>query len=174
MIYYIDNFLPDVKAHIEFAKKQNYQDVDAHGTPFPGFAPSNSPEIWKLIETEMVGKVIPKAEAFRVTNYNIYSPTFIHEDSSMSEYAAILYLTEPETEEDGTAFYNYIGDHPIDFNDLSKWERTQLVQQKVNRLLIFPSALAHSRFPKERSANNRLIQVFFFDLKTNEGMNGST
>lgn len=55
-----------------------------------------------------------------------------------------------------------------DGGDESKWVRTVLIPQKFNRLVIYPTKLFHSRFPRDAwgdgTADGRLIHVSFFDI----------
>lgn len=100
--------------------------------------------------------------------------TWIHSDSG-TNWAAIVYLTPDAPLSAGTAFYkhkesgNYtkesdddVSDH--DGNDYTKWEMTDYVANKFNRMILYNSKLYHASLDYfgNNKNNGRLFQTFFF------------
>lgn len=109
--------------------------------------------------------------------------TYIHPDSAESEWAGVVHLTASEHCRGGTAFWkhrktgacSFYSAHPPgeaslyreDGLDETKWDLVSLIGMQHNRLLIYPSRLFHSRYPKrtwgDTPETGRLILAFFFN-----------
>ncbi len=93
--------------------------------------------------------------------------------------ASVLYINDPKgVSENGTAFYshhihgNSLSDNAKeeeynrlileDSNNESKWEQTDYVKSKPNRLLSYKSSLFHSKFPKQIKNGIRIVCVVFY------------
>jgi len=96
-------------------------------------------------------------------------------------HAAVLYLSDGEG---GTAFWRHKatgasridpGDLELfeqvkgDWDDASRWEQSALCEMKLGRMVIYESALFHSRWPFAASGHDnetgRLVAVCFFNLR---------
>jgi hypothetical protein len=84
-------------------------------------------------------------------------PNFIHTDEMMGDLTAILYLNYNPPKEDGTTLYY-------------KGEKSCILKSKLNRLIVFPSHLEHSRNIFENFGDedneSRLIHVCFLKKNT--------
>ena len=122
--------------------------------------------------------------AFQYTTEEHHS--WIHSDGGNS-WAAVLYLTPNAPISAGTAFYRHKLTrletfqqktetpseedlkHPYlrDYKDITKWELTDYVANKFNRLVLYRADLFHKSmdyFGKDKESG-RLFQVFFFNTK---------
>lgn len=98
------------------------------------------------------------------------------------DLASVLYINDAfECDENGTAFYvheKYGESLPIDIStdeydrmiledseDDSKWEMTQAILGKPNRLLTYPSQSFHSKFPNKITKGVRKVLVAFYIKK---------
>lgn len=135
------------------------------------------PGLQDAIEAQ-VGPVEMLGMGYRL-NFNRELPNAaIHSDMGWGTHAAVLYLSEGEG---GTAFWRHKatgaaridpGDMTLfeqvrhDWDDASKWEQVGLAEMKLGRLLIYESALFHSRWPFEAFGTDhesgRLVAVAFF------------
>lgn len=116
----------------------------------------------------------------------------IHADSAYSEYAFVLYLNPPEQCKGGTAFWRNkkygwtalpterdvrrIGKSPRRIlkelceqaEDELNWERVHTADMKTNRLITYPTAQFHSRWPLEgfgtTREDGRLVAVGFYGV----------
>lgn len=135
------------------------------------------PGLQAAIEAE-IGPVEMLGMGYRL-NFNHELPNAaIHSDMGWGTHAAVLYLSEGEG---GTAFWRHKatgaeriepGDMGLfeqvrhDWDDASKWDQVGLAEMKLGRLLIYESALFHSRWPFEAFGTDydsgRLVGVAFF------------
>lgn len=120
--------------------------------------------------------------AFQYTTEEHHS--WIHSDGG-NKWAGVLYLTPNAPISAGTAFYRHKQTrieyfqhktetpteqdlrHPYlqDYKDVTKWEMTDYVSNKFNRLVLYRANLFHKSldyFGKDKHTG-RLFQVFFFN-----------
>ncbi len=122
--------------------------------------------------------------AFQYTTEEHHS--WIHSDGG-NHWAAVLYLTPNAPISSGTAFYRHKITrlekyehksetptekdlkHPYlrDFKDNTKWEMTDYVSNKFNRLVLYKASLFHKSLDYFGKGLNdgRLFQVFFFNTE---------
>jgi hypothetical protein len=110
----------------------------------------------------------------------------IHADNIINGHktalASVLYINEQlGTTPNGTCFYNHkmhgpeltkeVSDEEFDrlltedANDLSKWEKTDIVTSYPNRLLKYNSQNFHGKFPNEITEGKRIVLVCFYTKK---------
>jgi hypothetical protein len=122
--------------------------------------------------------------AFQYTTEEHHS--WIHSDGGV-QWAGVLYLTPNAPLSSGTGFYLHKKskidrflhltetptkkdlNHPylIDYKDITKWELTDVVSNKFNRLILYDATLFHKSmdyFGKDKHTG-RLFQVFFFNTQ---------
>lgn len=122
--------------------------------------------------------------AFQYTTEEHHS--WLHTDGAV-QWAAVLYLTPNAPHSSGTGFYRhkktgmekfvYLTEKPTekdrnhpyltDYKDMTKWELTDIVSNKFNRLVLYRADLFHKSmdyFGKDKH-NGRLFQVFFFNTQ---------
>jgi hypothetical protein len=122
--------------------------------------------------------------AFQYTTEEHHS--WIHTDGAV-RWAGVLYLTPNAPPSSGTGFYKHKKTglekfihltekptekdltHPylIDYKDVTKWELTDIVSNKFNRLILYDATTFHKSldyFGKELH-DGRLFQVFFFNTQ---------
>lgn len=102
--------------------------------------------------------------------------TWIHADS-FNTWAAVCYLTPDAPLSSGTALYRHkaSGEYEktnneqphLDGNDYTKWERTDYVANKYNRLVVYRGNLYHASLDYfgNNYQNGRLFQTFFFNTE---------
>ncbi len=124
--------------------------------------------------------IIPKRQFFRIYEQGAAQNTFIHADTGLGDYAAVLALGEPGRDNGQLAFWRHrrtgrkapdpgdeAGMKEIEADGLEEapWEQTGLVDMPPNRCVIFPASLFHSRYPRDWAEPwPRRIETFFFDL----------
>jgi len=176
-----DDFLPDVAAVRAMALAVPYIDHAAHdGEVYKRIWIGDVPGLQKSLE-DKIGPVEMLGMGFRLNYAGELPNRSIHSDLGWGTHALVLYLSDGNG---GTAFWThkgsgartiYAGDHDLygqvkdDWNDETKWTQRELVPMKLNRAVIYRSALFHSRYPFEAFGdgpeNGRLIAVAFFNLK---------
>lgn len=120
--------------------------------------------------------------AFQYTTEEHHS--WLHTDGGV-QWAGVLYLTPQAPPSAGTGFYRhkksglekfiYLTEKPTekdlthpyltDYKDMTKWELTDFVSNKFNRLVLYDASMFHKSldyFGKDKHTG-RLFQVFFFD-----------
>lgn len=184
----IDDLLPPgvAKALREDAIKLPFEEREYKGGKYPNIA--FLPREWTIIIASQLNLALGcrtniHMSFLRCSMENEETPQWIHADNGESQYAAVFYLSEPETEEDGTSFWrnrNHDADQTwegitekeatalneegqkVDF-----WEKVGHASQRFNRLIVYPTRLFHSRFPRYSQGvdveTGRLIWVAFFD-----------
>ena len=176
-IVVFDDVLADPQALRRFALAAHYDTYTLGLATFHGIAlaPSTVPD---LLESLGAG-LLPRISFFRRSPKGQTEPTFIHTDSSMGHWTALLYLTPAPPDEDGTLFWRdretgAIADHSVSpeayVASRSKWFQTEAwdewyrVQARFNRLLIFSAPYFHSRAMPENYGDGecaRLVHVSF-------------
>lgn len=168
-----DNFLADPDNYRYDALALEYKTYEFPEATFHGIAtptPSDVPA--KL--SAMFPHVMPTLSFFRRSPAGQVEPHFIHTDVDMGDWTALLYLNPEPPEGDGTAFWEHLATGatesavPHEFSEAGRhpelWKQRFLVKAKFNRLLVFPSAMFHSRAIAENYGEGmgaRLIQVVF-------------
>lgn len=142
-----------------------------------------------LIRALMVavgGAVVPNSMFFRVTNEDTEG-AYIHSDRESGNHTCVCYLSDHK-DEYGTAFWRHkktgwtempsfedmqaMGVMDAMKSDMvdrtaSAWERTDFVRGTMNRALIFPAPLFHSRVPVSGFGNDagdgRMVWVCHFN-----------
>lgn len=179
-IYVLDDFHPYPKELRAHALDQEYEDwLGPDGEVYRRVWVGEIPGLRMLLE-QAFGKIEMLGMAYRL-NFNRELPNAaIHSDLGWGSHALVLYLSEGEG---GTAFWEHkaTGAHRIekedywlfekvchDWNDIDKWKQHCLVEMKMNRAVIYESALFHSRYPFEAfgtdETSGRLIVVAFFNI----------
>lgn len=195
----IDDFYPTPLALAIVARGLNYGPQEYKGHTYNGIGLGFEPEkIWLYIQAALGRQVTPVLNYFRLGTKTEPTTTYIHADGVCANYAAVLYLTEaPVDVIAGTAFWKHretgllaapteqwiranVGDSEeavkafivklnSDGNDETKWQMTDLVGQRFNRLTIYPSNFFHSRYPKDAwgSAVNdgRIVWTGFMNIQ---------
>lgn len=179
-----DDFAVDPVGIREAALRLEFKTVEHGGGKYSGIGlmPLDlSNEI-----SELVGfPVKQKLSFFRINRGTDAPSTFIHADSSESEFAGVLHLSAPHYLKGGTAFWT----HKVmcidrlraanvtrsgmaerlnwDGHDESLWEMTGYCAMKFNRFITYPACMFHSRYPKETwgtdNVDSRLIWACFYD-----------
>lgn len=193
----VDNFYPSPIALSIVAKTLDYGKVEFKGHEYTGIGLGYEPEgIWRYIEMQLGRTIKPGVSYFRLGTEYEKPTTYIHADGSCSTYAAVLYLSDaPEGLVGGTAFWKHkntgltmaptedwirrnVGDSETavtdfistlnsDGNDESKWQMTDLIGQKFNRITTYNGNIFHSRYPQAAWGNSvkdgRLVWTGFYD-----------
>jgi hypothetical protein len=159
MLQVFDDVLPDPVAYRARVLAQPFGDVDL-GVTFHGIAPApdNSLVFWLAQEFPTLRA---KTTCCRLSPEGQQEPHLIHDDRSMGDWSAILYLTPDPPLEDGTDFWmarhsgakasttiaesaEWLAEGMAWF-DVARWERWCHVAARFNRLVLFKSAYFHSR-----------------------------
>lgn len=174
----IDNAIPDaagLRAAALCAPFIDWQGYD--GQVYKRVALVNVPGLQAAIEAAM-GPVDMLGMGYRL-NFNGELPNqAVHSDLGWGTHAAVLYLSDGPG---GTALWRHkaTGASRIDtgqvellerigsdWDDPQHWEQIGLAEMKLGRLVIYESALFHSRWPFEAFGTDpesgRLIAVAFF------------
>jgi hypothetical protein len=190
-----DNFLADPCAVREWAMHQDWSVAPEYqGHRYPGCIelPANIADTVTAGLSKAHGSTAKPSLMFaRMSLAGESTPAWIHADSGVDEYAAVLYLTRPTYCTGGTAFWYHnelqwdrvpdakaLREQGVvwnqsfadrlnhDANDVKHWSMTGLIPMKYNRLLTFKSKLFHSRWPQQSLGTNydngRLIIAAFY------------
>ena len=177
MISIIDNALDDPIEFRDAARALTYQSFVFEHCTFHGIALGElADRTIPIIQTALTG-LQPALTFFRKSPFGQEEPNYIHTDIDMGDMTGILYLNEDPPEKDGTCFWTHrqtgtIGSvvpHERSAEGMSAdgWDLRLHVPARFNRLLIFPSALFHSRALYEnwsKAGEDRLTQVSFLNL----------
>lgn len=179
-VYVFDDVLGDPHAYRAAALQADFRTIDVGPAAFHGIAlgaGDSSVPAWIVAHFPLLE---PRMTLFRRSPAGQLEPHYIHADLDMGDWTAILYLNPDAPEGDGTAFWRHrlsgqiatstqgreaaIPDEWVAWRDLAQWDRWHLVPARFNRLLLFRSALFHSRaIAANYGAGDdaRLIQVVF-------------
>lgn len=188
-----DNFSPDllkIRAQVLGTGFGTQKGPD--GLDYTGICPLDAPELVDGISQAIHHKVVPKLSCFRLNLAGEKPHSWIHSDDICAQYASVLYMNLPGTEQGGTAFWKHQGigidKMPTEaeilncgfqpkwfcdmmqkeWNDLTYWQQSGFVGMKWNRLLVYPTSMFHSRYPFEpfgtTPQDGRMIWVCFFDI----------
>ena len=193
MIQVIENFLPDAHTERERALAATYRTTVHNDLTYRGISEQDEgPECARLRQ------VLNFEGGHITTGYRRYledeeNETYIHADADIADWTGVLFLSRPEDSRGGTAFwryrpYNWLGvptkemlleqgldDAPnlwkrvlTEGQEERHWQMWDYVPMGFNRLVLFPSALFHSRYPKRafgtETADSRLIKFYFIKL----------
>lgn len=174
----VDNAISDALSARAEGLRARYVDWPGHdGEVYKRVSLTPVPGLQEAIEAQM-GPVEMLGMGYRL-NFNGELPNAaIHSDMGWGTHAAVLYLSEGEG---GTAFWRHkaTGAHRIDPGDMSlfehvkgdwddsdQWEQIGLAEMKLGRMVIYESALFHSRWPFAAFGTDydsgRLVAVAFF------------
>lgn len=162
------------------------------GADYTGICKVDDKELSDGIGQAIHHQIVPKLSCFRLNVEGDKLHSFIHSDDICAQYASVLYMNLPGTEQGGTAFWKHTGLNidampsaqdiqacayrpdwfcgmmQKEWNDLSYWQQAGFVGMKWNRLLVYPTSMFHSRYPFEpfgtTPQDGRLIWVCFFDI----------
>lgn len=174
----IDNAIPDAAGLRAAALCAPYIDWTGYdGQVYKRVALVDVPGLQVAIEAAM-GPVEMLGMGYRLNFGGELPNQAVHSDLGWGTHAAVLYLSEGSG---GTALWRHktTGAERIDagqigllerigsdWDDANQWEQIGLAEMQLGRLVIYESALFHSRWPFEAfgtdSETGRLIAVAFF------------
>lgn len=180
MILEINDYLDNFKELQATAKKAEYATQEFNGEHYPGIALAPYISLDRLNKITGLNLVKSYEPFFRKYTKTDTFPTFIHSDLGMGKYTVILYLNNKKDCYGGTAFWEHkrtghssmeqhmtidnAVDMEKDAGKEQKWIQTNLVEMEPNKLILYGSAIYHSRYPKEVNSD-RLLYVWFLDDK---------
>lgn len=188
-----DDFLISPHGEREKALAGNYRAIDHNGLLYNGICETEDPESVARIEQMTENKFSEVRTIYRRYIAEEVKETYIHSDVMIGTFTGILFLNPPEQCSGGTAFWKHREygweHHPTPHQlqaaglentddlwkrihqegfDESKWELTEMVPMRFNRLILFWSPRYHSRYPQVSFGTNlndaRLIKVFFLKV----------
>jgi hypothetical protein len=158
-------------------------DADNGDTFYLKFAnPHLDSILFKTLEEHYKCSITPIVAFLRLNTGLLDNKQRIHSDRDIlgdtPSHAAVYYITEDKTTENGTAFYRHklYGDYlsegieqsEKEYSSKSLWERTGLVQGNANSMVTYPANRFHGRFPHKSwgkdETDGRLIWTAFFNL----------
>lgn len=183
----VDDFYPAPEALKRVAQSLDYGPQEYEGRTYNGVGLGFEPEgMAGLLGNVIGGKVDIKLQYFRLGTKESQPTSYIHPDSSIAAFAAVLYLSEaPHGLQSGTAFWRHqklgidgmagvdlteeeVAELVKDGEDESKWLMTSLIGQKFNRLALYTGQQFHSRYPRDAWGNDkmdgRLTWCGFFNI----------
>jgi hypothetical protein len=172
-----DDFLPNPESYRADALKSKFKSFDFpdFGVMFHGIARPTPADV-PLMITERFPALEPTLSFFRRSPAGQTEPHFIHTDTDMGEWTALLYLNHAPPKWDGTAFWRYLPTGQIESAipherseegrrpDPDIWKPWHRVASRFNRLVMFPATYFHSRSIFEnwtQDGDDRLTQVVF-------------
>lgn len=184
MLWVKDNFV-DPELERELALKAQFQDFEYEGFRYPGIAPviEDSSAIDRI--AAIIGAPVLNSSIFyRYYGREMKQQGFIHSDANIAKFTAVVFLSEPKSNECGLALWKHKESKTCSFPDQktldkfggwerfrdegfdqSKWWMTHFVPMVPGRIVIFPGAQWHSRYPQpvdnSEVKDARLIKVFF-------------
>lgn len=187
----IDDFHPLPEELLACALSLPDKDEVHDGYTYKGWRRYEHPGFKQIMESRLSnavdGPVSIILHSFVVATKGVETTQWIHSDLGMGEYAAVLHLHKHPG---GTAFWKHreIGDDHVtqwmidnagpdkiaaklreEGQNEDAWEMTSLAGAKFNRLVVYPSALFHSRWPKDNLGDTpeegRITWVAFFNAE---------
>lgn len=176
-----DNFLGDPDSVRDFALQQAF---DVKGN-YPGARTRSflNPDLKEAIQTIIwnAGGEVTNwyAQDGFTGSYQLTTASdrsWIHTDH-FNKWAAVLYLTPDAPVTGGTGLFMYkknkattssqMADEPYDAQDLTKWDKYDVIANRYNRLVMYRGDLFHSSLDYFGSTpqDSRLFQLFFFDTQ---------
>jgi len=193
----VDDFHPEPMALREAVLASEFKtEVGPDGATYAGISQYEDTSVFERLAEAMHHPVIPRLSCWRLNYKDELPHNFCHADVCCSaSWAALLYLHTPEqcaANSSGTAFFTHkplgldhlptddrlraLGANPERFKaEMEKewlrddvWGMNGFVGMKFNRLVAYPTAQFHSRWPHEgfgtTKADARLILACFFDF----------
>lgn len=179
MIFIRDNFLsPETfKALQEYCKNQFFVQKAGEKSFLVLPTPEDLIPLLQIEGHEMILTFIRKAHKDFDTDARIHNDGTIQ--GKKTALASVLYINDPEgVTPNGTSFFkhwslghrapNNMIDEEFDrlitedANDESKWERTDFISARPNRLLTYDSQLFHAKSPSKIEEGERVVLVSFF------------
>jgi Family of unknown function (DUF6445) len=190
----IDGFLDDPHAERDKALSARYETIDHNALKYRGISFTDDEKSVARISDIVGYPLVDPKVMWRRYVAEEKNETYIHSDVQIGNFTAILYLNPPDKIYGGTAFWKHrkygwnrqptleeleargLKDTPELWNqihqdgfDEKKWDMTDMVGMRFNRLLIFESPRFHSRWPMQAFGSDiesaRLIKVFFLWVK---------
>ncbi len=178
----IDNFLPVeiYAAHKRASLAARYEKIRFRNLDYRGMCNDESFNPAPLFARHGM-HIRLQYQFFRIYEKDAIQNTFIHWDTGLASYAAILSLAENDRHNGHFAFWRHreTGWEEVDLEDSAgvaltdadgliedRWELTELIELSPNRCVIFSTRHFHSRYPKIwQEPWPRRIKVFSFDLE---------
>lgn len=174
----VDDAIPDAAGVRAAALRAQYVDWPGYdGEVYKRVCLTDVPGLQAAIERQC-GPVEMLGMGYRLNFGGELPNAAIHSDMGWGTHAAVLYLSEGEG---GTAFWRHRasgaeridpGDMDLfeqvrhDWDEAGRWEQTGIAEMKLGRLVIYESAMFHSRWPfaafGDDFESGRLIAVAFF------------
>jgi hypothetical protein len=192
----IDDFLHDPHGVRQFALAQDFSQVpEFDGHQYPGFVPIKDDRalgyLAERISEAIGGNVTMKLACVLKGTAAFSTQQWIHADNNCGNFAGVLYLFDRPGY--GTAFWQHKETQTHGMRDLvalcdragldpaavatqlkaegqtqDAWIRTDYVESRFNRLVVYPTDRFHSRWPEkafgDEPENCRLTASLFFDL----------
>lgn len=139
--------------------------------------PENLYPFLEIADHRIILSFIRKAHKDFDTDHRIHCDGTI--EGEKTSLASVLYINEKKgVPENGTMFWEHhkwahrlpsaVGEKEFDrllledANDLSKWEKRDVVHARPNRFLVYDSSLFHSKWPSKIEEGERIILVTFY------------
>lgn len=170
LVAVFDGVLLDPAAYRAQALRQSFADLPDGDAVFRGIAPAADDSLESIVADLLGDHVDPTHTFFRQSPDGQREPNYIHSDASMGAWTGILYLNPDPPAGDGTTFWRHVGTGEVEgtqdgiSRDISDWRAWLHVDARFGRLLVFRSALFHSRGLLDNYGSGdgaRLIQVMF-------------
>lgn len=178
----VDNFFEDPQKIRELILKEEMADVEAGDKVlYPGIV-----LLPQFLIDDMVSRVedilnVDCKEALCFARHSAITmtpPHWAHSDKEMCDFVCLIYLNPDPPPGDGTYLVKHhdtgMSTHPqdavgrelllADSNDWNKWETTDLLPAKFNRINLINSNLLHAAAPsygKDRLDSRLVLTVFF-------------
>lgn len=187
----LDHFILEPQAERAYALDLNYCDVTSQGIVYKNIALVEKPnyDLWAQIQKQHKQLVVPVIDFYRLNiPGDSVSSWNIHTDANFADMIALHYLNLPSQCHGGTWLWKHRATQllaprePItqtqvdlfngDRQKLERWENTEQLEMRFNRLVIFEAKLFHSREPRDLTPfygsdpeTGRLVHVFFYNLR---------
>lgn len=180
MIRVLDNYYPkEVFEYLQhYCDTKPFQMVKAGDKEFCSLpAPEKFEKYTDITGYHTVLSFIRKAYKGFDNEWRIHADNIIN--GHKIDVATVLYINENEgVTENGTSFWRHkihgfelnknIDNKEFDriltedSNDLSKWNQTDFISARPNRLLAYDANLFHSKYPQEIEEGERIVMVNFY------------
>lgn len=190
----IDDFMPDPGALRDFGLSHDFSKApEFDGNTYEGFAPVKDfarlgEYFSQRISSAIAANVKVRMACFVAGSAGFSTKQWIHADNNCGVLAGVLYLFDKPGF--GTAFWRhksgaeYMSEffaanqhRPVEEvvatmqnhgRSDAMWERTDYVESKFNRLILYPTDKFHSRWPEhlfgDKPENCRLTMTLFLDM----------
>lgn len=190
-LYIVDDFVENPLALRGKVLEGPFEDIDWRGAKYTNVNHRNVPDVEAELSRFCGFAIDPVMRFVRLNLEGEMPHNFVHSDQIEAKYAALLYLNTNTQASGGTALWKHkelgfdrmptqdeaedLNENPdalrqrieADWSDKDKWEMAGFAGMKFNRLILYPSACFHSRYPWEgfgkNSSNGRLVYVYFFN-----------